>query len=73
MTKMKGYDKINISQDTIDRISDCNKILSQGKIDDSNWNNVVKLIENKNNILDNYPSTEKVSTMLQMSLEHDSI
>ena len=73
MANMKGYDKINNSQDAIDRISNWNKILRQAKIDESNWNNVVKLSENKNNILDNYPSTEKVSTMLQMSLEHDSI
>lgn len=64
MKKKKGYDKINISQDTLDMISNCNKILCQGKIDDSNWNNVVKLIENKDNLLDNYPTSEAVTTPL---------
>ena len=73
MTKMKGYDKIIKSQYTIDKIYRGNKIFWQCKIDDSNWDNVGKRIENKNNILDNYPSTEKVSPLLQISLEHDSI
>lgn len=73
MTKMKGYDKIIKSQSTIDMINRGNKILWQCKIDEPNWDNVGKRIENKNNILDNYPSTEKVSPLLQISLEHDSI